>query len=208
MGGCRSLRRLGAPARCLRRSHSPSVESVPDASDPSFAREERRARARRAAADASPERQQELRSRHISQPAPPRQSRTAAARRPATDRSGRSVDVAAVAASARAALDAHPSTWTSYAELCSANGLDRGLSRAIARQLIPEPTGDHWFRIRSSDGVYNVPTDETERGGPVRYSQVQADRALEAIGVQVLRHHADPDRKLLWMHGEWCLAGR
>ena len=21
-------------------------------------------------------------------------------------------------------------------------------------------------------------------------------------------HHADPDRKLLWMHGEWCLAGR
>jgi len=124
------------------------------------------------------------------------------------DRSGGSVDVTVVAASARAALDAHPSTWTSYAELCSANGLHRGLSLVIARQLIPEPTGDHWFRIRNSDGVYNVPTDEAERGDPVRYSQAEADRALEAIGVQVVRHRADPDRKLLWMHGEWCLAGR
>jgi hypothetical protein len=118
------------------------------------------------------------------------------------------VDVAAIAASARAALDAHPSTWTSYAELCSANGLDRGLARVVARQLSPQPTGDHWFRIRNGDGVYDATTGAAERGGPVRYSQAEADRALEAIGVQVLRHHADPDRKLLWMHGEWCLAGR
>ena len=199
--------RLGNSAEVLRCSCRPSVEPVPDASDPSFAREERRARARRAAADASPERQQELRSRHSPQPASPRENRSATTRRSATNRSG-SVDIAAVAASARAALDTHPSTWTSYAELCSANGLDRGLALVIARQLIPEPTGEHWFRIRNSDGVYNVPTDEAERGDPVRYSQAEADRALEAIGIQVDRHRADPDRKLLWMHGEWCLAGR
>jgi hypothetical protein len=53
------------------------------------------------------------------------------------------IDAAQVAASARAALDAHPSPWTSYAELCSANGLDRGLSLVLARQLIPEPKDDH-----------------------------------------------------------------
>jgi hypothetical protein len=113
-----------------------------------------------------------------------------------------------VAASARAALDAHPSTWTSYAELCAANGLDRGLALVVARGLILEPTGRDWFRIRNSDGVYNVPTDEAERGDPVRFSQAEADRALEAIGVRVRAHRADPERKLLWMHGEWCLAGR
>jgi hypothetical protein len=118
------------------------------------------------------------------------------------------VDVAAVAASTRAALDAHPSTWTSYADVCSANGLDRSLALAIARQLTPERTGDHWFRIRDSNGVYNVPTGDAVRGAPARYSRAEADRELEAIGVQVLRHHADPERKLLWMHGEWCLAGR
>ena len=118
------------------------------------------------------------------------------------------MDVAAVGASARAALDAHPSTWTSYAELCSANGLDRGLALVIARQLVPDPTGDHWFRIRGSDGVYNAPPAAAGRGDHARYSPDEADRALEAIGVQVLRRHADPERKLLWMHGEWCLAGR
>jgi hypothetical protein len=172
---------------------------VPDSSDPSFAREERRARARRAAAEASPERQQELRDRHAPPPAPPREpSRPRAAKDPAG-----SVDIAAVAASARAALDAHPSTWTSYAELCSANRLDRGLALAVARRLGPGAAGDHWFRIRSSDGVY-----EAGRGDPARFSQDAADRALEAIGVPAVRRHADPERKLLWMHGEWCLAGR
>jgi hypothetical protein len=118
------------------------------------------------------------------------------------------VDVAAVAASARAALDAHPYTWTSYAELCSANGLDRGLALVIARRLVLEPTGDHWFRVRDSEGVYNVPADEAVRGDLARYSRAEADRLLEAIGVRVVRQRADPDQKLLWMHGEWCLAGR
>jgi hypothetical protein len=33
--------------------------------------------------------------------------------------------------------------------LCSASGLDRGLAQAVARSLIPEPTGDYWFRIRN-----------------------------------------------------------
>ena len=82
------------------------------------------------------------------------------------------------------------------------------MALVVARQLIPEPTGQHWFRIRNSDGIYNVPADEAERGDPVRYSQAEADRALEAIGVTVRSHRADPERKLLWMHGEWCLAGR
>ena len=116
--------------------------------------------------------------------------------------------MAGLAASARAALDAHPYTWTSYAELCAANGLDRGMAMVVARQLVPEPTGEHWFRIRNSDGVYNVPADEAARGGLVRFSQAEADRALEAIGIGVRAHRADPERKLLWMHGEWCLAAR
>jgi hypothetical protein len=82
------------------------------------------------------------------------------------------------------------------------------LALVVARQLIPEPTGQHWFRIRNSDGVYNVPTDEAERGDPVRFSRAEADSALEAIGVGLHSHRADPERKLLWMHGEWCLAAR
>jgi hypothetical protein len=118
------------------------------------------------------------------------------------------IDVAAVVASAQAALDAHPSTWTSYAELCAANGLDRGLASVVARQLAPQPMGEHWFRIRNSDGVYDAPAHQPARGGPVRFGQAEADRALEAIGVAVRARRADPERKLLWMHGEWCLAGR
>jgi hypothetical protein len=111
--------------------------------------------------------------------------------------------VAAFAASAIVALDAHPSTWTSYAELCAANGLDRGLASVVARQLGPASTGQHWFRIRNSDGVYDVPAS-----GADRLSQAAADGALEAIGIGVRAHRADPERKLLWMHGEWCLAAR
>jgi hypothetical protein len=82
------------------------------------------------------------------------------------------------------------------------------MALVVARQLVAEPTGQHWFRIRNSDGVYNVPTEAPDRGDPVRFSQTEADRALEAIGVRVHGRRADPERKLLWMHGEWCLAGR
>jgi len=177
---------------------------VPDATDPSFAREERRANARRAAAEASPHRQQELRAKYAPPPAPARQVRPAG--RKAAARDAVTFDVAAIAASARAALDAHPSTWTSFAELCPANGLDRSLAAALARQLGPASTGEHWFRIRGGDGVYDGVRDGSPGGA--RYGRDEADRALEAIGVRVRAHHADPERKLLWMHGEWCLAGR
>ncbi len=56
----------------------------------------------------------------------------------------------------------------------------------MARLLIPEPTGEHWFRIRNSDGVNNVPTDDAESGDPVRYSQGEADKQLARIGVRVV----------------------
>jgi hypothetical protein len=181
---------------------------VPDASDPSFAREERRARARRAAAEASPDRHEELRARYAPPPAPVRQARARASTRSTSDRTAVSFDVAAVAASARAALEAHPSTWTSYAELCPANGLERGLAAAVGRQLDPASTGEHWFRIRNSDGVYEVPRVGSGGGDGARFNQAEADRALEAMGIRVQAHRADPERKLLWMHGEWCLAGR
>lgn len=118
------------------------------------------------------------------------------------------MDIAVIAASARAALAAHPSTWTSHAELCAANGLDRGLALVVARRLVPEHMDDQWFRIRSSDGAYSVPTDAGRRGDVGRFSRSRADQALEAMGVRVIRQRADPERKLLWMHGEWCLAGR
>jgi hypothetical protein len=185
------------------------VTSVPDASDPSFAREQRRAKARQAAAEASVERQQELRSKYSPPPAPrPERSPRTSGRAASANRGRTSFDVAALAASARSALDDHPSTWTSYAEICAANGLDRGLAPAVARQLTPEPTGEHWFRIRNSDGVYDVPTAGTTRADPVRFGQAAADRALEALGIRVQARRADPERKLLWMHGEWCLAAR
>ena len=116
------------------------------------------------------------------------------------------IDAAAVAAVARQALDEHPSTWTSYAELCSASGINRGAALVVARALIPEPTGDHWFRIRNSDGVYNVPSDEAERGDPVRYSQFEADRQLEAIGVRVIDRRADQRRKLCWTPAGWTVG--
>ena len=56
---------------------------------------------------------------------------------------------------------------------------------AVARVLIGAPTADHWFRIRNSEGVYNVPNDEAERGDASRYSREEADRLLESIGVSV-----------------------
>jgi hypothetical protein len=60
----------------------------------------------------------------------------------------------------QSALDDHPATWSSFAELCPACDLDRGLALVVTRLLTPEPTGDHWFRTRNSDGVYDVPSDE------------------------------------------------
>jgi len=128
-------------------------------------------------------------------------------RRTAGQRSG-SIDAAAIAALARRALDEHPATWTSYAELCSASGLDRGLALVVARLLIPEPTGDHWFRIRNSEGVYNVPSDEAEHGDPVQFSQAEADRHLVAIGVPVVAKRADPARKLCWSSSGWAVKVR
>ncbi len=118
------------------------------------------------------------------------------------------IDASAIAAIAREALDTNPSTWTSYAELCSASGINRGAALVVARALIPEPTGDHWFRIRNEAGIYNVPSDEAERGDPVRYSQAEADRQLESIGVRVINKRADQKRKLCWTEtAGWTLGG-
>ena len=116
------------------------------------------------------------------------------------------IDASAIAAIARQALGAHPSTWSSYAELCSASGINRGAALVVTRALIPEPTVDHWFRIRNADGIYNVPSDEAERGDPVRFSQVEADRQLEAIGVRVINKRADQKRKLRWTRTGWTLG--
>jgi hypothetical protein len=80
------------------------------------------------------------------------------------------------------------------------------LALVVARLLIPEPTGDHWFRIRNSDGVYNVPSDEAEHGDPVRFSQAEADRQLAAIGVAVVARRADAGRKLCWTSSGWAVA--
>jgi hypothetical protein len=180
---------------------------MPEPGDPSAAREARRARARQAAAAASDERRAELRARYVATPAPGPDSRSSRTpRRRAT--SPGVIDASAIAAVARQALNAHPSTWTSYAELCSASGINRGAALVVARALIPEPTGDHWFRIRNEDGIYNVPSDEAERGDPVRYSQAEADRQLEAIGVRVINKRADRKRKLCWTEAAgWTVGG-
>jgi len=175
---------------------------MPMPGDPSFAREERRARAREAAAAATPERIQELKSRYEPiDPDPPRPARRSSRRQ----RSQTVIDSAAIAAIARTCLDEHPGTWTSYAELCSAAGLDRQLALVVARHLVPEPTSEHWFRIRNGEGVYNMPTDEAERGDIVRFSPAEADRRLEEIGVRVVDRRADRRRKLVWTTTGWQL---
>lgn len=170
--------------------------------DPSFAREERRARAREAAAAATPERRQELKARYEPvAPEPPRRARRPSARsQPRSD-----IDVTATAAVARKALDAHPGAWTSYAELCSAAGLDRQLALVVARHLVPGPMNEHWFRVRNGDGVYHMPTDDTERGDAAGFSAAEADRRLEAIGVSVVGGRADIRRKLVWTTTGWQL---
>jgi hypothetical protein len=113
------------------------------------------------------------------------------------------VDASAIAAEARQMLDAHPATWTSYAELCSAHGLSRGLALVVAKALIPQPTGDHWFRIRNEAGVYNAPVDEDDLVG---FGQAEADRKLRSIGVGVVGTRADPGRKMVWTADRWALA--
>jgi hypothetical protein len=175
---------------------------MPVPGDPSFAREERRARAREAAAAATPEQLQDLKARYGSiNPDRPRPTQ----RSSRSSRSEQVLDSAAIASVARAGLDAHPGTWTSYAELCSASGLDRQLALVVARHLVPEPTGEHWFRIRNGDGVYNMPTDEAKRGDVVRFGQAEADRRLEEIGVRVVDRRADRRRKIVWTSTGWQL---
>ena len=120
------------------------------------------------------------------------------------------IDTAGIARTARAALDKHPGTWTSYAELCSAMGMTRSSAGTIARQHIFEPTGTHWFRIRSDDGVYEPPTTDeagAEADEPVLLSPAEADAQLTAIGVAVADGRADPDRKLGWNGSAWTLPG-
>jgi hypothetical protein len=104
-------------------------------------------------------------------------------------------------------LDAHPGTWTSYAELCAAAGLDRQLALVVARHLTPQPTSEHWFRIRNGEGAYNMPTDEATRGDVVRFSAGEADRLLAAIGVDVTHGRADRRRKLVWTTTGWRMQG-
>jgi hypothetical protein len=182
---------------------------VPLPGDPDFDRSERRAQAKRAAAAASAERIAELRDRFST---PVKQATPAKARRTRSSGASRSraaaspsINAAAVVAVARQALDEHPSTWTSYAELCAASGISRGFAVAVARMLIGEPTADDWFRIRNSEGVYNVPTDEAERGDASRYSREEADRLLESIGVSVDGTRADRHRKLSWTGSGWTV---
>ena len=129
-------------------------------------------------------------------------SRTRARSAP-TSRGAAVIDAPAIAATARAALDENPSTWTSYAELCSASGLSRGLALVVARALDPEPTINHWFRIRNEAGLYNVPVDE---GDPGQFSRAEADRKLAAVGVAVIDGRADRARKLVWTSDGWTLA--
>jgi hypothetical protein len=198
---------------------------MPSPGDPSFDREARAARARQAVSRASEERLAELRSQHL----PPETKRSAArsagpaaaAPRPPAPRPvprpKRGIDAAAIGRTARAALDKHPATWTSYAELCSATGLTRSLALTVARQLVLEPTGSHWFRIRDDDGVYDVPAvDVADADGtadaadapdaePSPFSRLEADRRLAEGGIAVVDGRADPERKLSWTGSGWAL---
>ncbi|MET0146391.1 MAG: hypothetical protein ABW328_16645 [Ilumatobacteraceae bacterium] len=114
---------------------------------------------------------------------------------------------------ARAALDKHPATWTSYAELCSATGLTRNLAPTVARELHPEPTGAHWFRIRDDNGAFvaaeaaEAADGDEEPGDADRPSPADADRQLAASGVAVADGRADPARKLHWTGSGWALPG-
>jgi hypothetical protein len=191
---------------------------MPSPGDPSYDRQQRAARARRAASDASGERLAELREKYLAPVKPgaraPAPGARATASAPATPTprvpsvpKPHPIDTAGIARTARAALDKHPGTWTSYAELCSAMGMTRSSAGVLARQHIFEPTGSHWFRIRSDDGVYEAPTVEegADEAGPL--SPADADAQLIAIGVGVVDGRADPDRKLGWNGSAWTRPG-
>ena len=196
---------------------------MPTPGDPSFDRLERANRAKEAASGASDERLAELREKYLAPAATPkraaaRSARSAPAPRPkAAAPKPSPIDAGAIARTARAALDKHPMTWTSYAELCSAMGLTRSLAAAVARTPIFEPTGSHWFRVRDDHGVYEVPAAEAERPGAEQPGDEpsdaehptaeEADRRLEALGVAIVDGRADPARKLAWTGSGWALHG-
>jgi hypothetical protein len=200
---------------------------MPSPGDPSFDRQQRAARAKLAASDASGERLAELREKYLAPTKPTtraaaRTTRTSApaaapARVPSTPKV-RPLDTAGIVRTARAALDKHPATWTSYAELCSAMGMTRSSAGLLARQHVFERPGAHWFRVRNDDGVFEWPDgtqaapgdrrgdgDEAGEGGGVTLDPDEADRELLAIGVAVVDGRADPDRKLGWNGSAWTL---
>ncbi|MET0324044.1 MAG: hypothetical protein ABW219_02390 [Ilumatobacteraceae bacterium] len=203
---------------------------MPSPGDPSFDRQQRAARAKQAASDASGERLAELREKYLAPTKPTtratasRTSRTtrtptpAAAPRvrvPSTPKV-RPLDTAGIVRTARAALDKHPQTWTSYAELCSAMGMTRSSAGRLARQHVFERPGAHWFRVRNDDGVFEWPDAvEGNEGDPgvdvavvaVSFDPDEADRELAGIGVAVVDGRADPDRKLGWNGSAWTLPG-
>jgi len=195
---------------------------MPSPGDPSYDRQQRAARAKQAASDASGERLAELREKYLaptkptrrsstgSTPASSRASAVSTTRRPPAAPKVNPIDTAGIARTASAALDKHPGTWTSYAELCSAMGMTRSSADRIARQHIFESTGTHWFRIRSDDGAYEPPTtDEAGADGnePVLLSRDEADAQLTGIGIAVVDGRPDPARKLGWNGSAWTLPG-
>ena len=205
---------------------------MPSPGDPSYDRQQRAAHAKQAASDASAERVAELREKYLAPTKAARGAAAAGARTSSATAAGtratapttprqpsvpkvHPIDTAGIVRTARAALDKHPGTWTSYAELCSAMGMTRSSAGTMARQHIFEPTGAHWFRIRSDDGVYEPPTPDegTDRAGtdgaepaPL-LSPTDADAHLTAIGVAVVDGRADPGRKLGWNGSAWTLPG-
>ena len=203
---------------------------MPQPGDPSYDRQQRAARAKQAASDASGERLAELREKYLAPVSPAKRAAGAGpgtrAATPAAQATAprprqpsapkvHPIDTAGIVRTARAALDKHPGTWTSYAELCSAMGMTRSSAGVLARQHIFEPTGTHWFRIRSDDGVYEAPTVEEAADGsvdegaaqPASLSPAEADAQLTAIGVAVVDGKADPACKLGWNGSAWTLPG-
>lgn len=190
---------------------------MPTPGDPSFDRGERATRAKEAASGASDERLAELRAKYLAPASAPKRgaNRRPAAAAPAPRaqpavRQPSPLDVAAVARTARAALDKHPATWTSYAELCSAMGLTRSLAPTIARQVVFDPTGSHWFRVRDEHGAYAIPAEDDPSDAEHaagRPTADEADQQLETFGVAVVDGRADPARKLAWTGSGWALHG-
>lgn len=205
-------RRLGAAHRV-----TAYPRPMPTPGDPSFDRVERATRAKEAASGASDERLAELRAKYLAPPPSPkrgaaRRSATAGAAAPAPRprpdaRQSNPIDAAAIVRTARAALDKHPATWTSHAELCSAMGLTRSLASSVASEVTFDVTGPHWYRVRDDHGAYVAPEHGAEEGDAERPDAEQADARLEAIGVTVVDGRADPERKLAWTGSGWALHG-